>query len=347
MKVHNYIVLAVCLALLQCSSTSEKNRESVEVSNTEKVNGVSFVAPPKKIGASEVSKPKEKLGANYLSLMPYAFIPENSTDLKYDSKWQWWGETSKGTIEIIRLAKAEGYKIMLKPHVWKRHGEFTGNHKYEEESKWKEFEGSYEAYILHYAKIADSMNVSMFCIGTEWEKFALERKAFWRKLIKKVRKEFSGKLTYAANWDEYEKIYFWEELDFIGIDAYFPLVDSKTPTVSEITRELKEYEKQVNALSDSTNKRILFTEYGYRSRDQSALRPWEADRVGEANMIGQQNAYEGFYQTFWNKKYLAGGFIWKWFSNYEESGGEQHNGFTPQNKPVEKTIARTYSKQLD
>lgn len=344
MQIPKYLLFLLATVLLQCSGTTE-NKKSInaEFANN-KINGVSFVAPPKAIGIYEVNQPKEIIKANYLSIMPYAFIPENSTELKYNSEWQWWGEKSEGTIETIRLAKEAGYKIMLKPHVWKRHGEFTGNHEYSEGKEWKEFEEKYEGYILNYAKIADSLDVSIFCLGTEWEKFVLSRRTFWKQLIKKIRNVYKGKLTYAANWDEYERIYFWEDLDFIGIDAYFPLVETVTPSVEEIKGALNKYELTLRALSDSTNTQILFTEYGYRSRDKTAFKPWEADRVGEANMLAQQNAYDGFYQVFWSKNYIAGGFIWKWFTNYKEAGGKQHNGFTPQNKTVEKVILKVYSE---
>jgi hypothetical protein len=43
-----------------------------------------------------------------------------------------------------------------------------------------------------------------------------------------IRKIYTGKLTYAANWDDFDKVPFWKELDYIGIDAYFPLSDAAT-----------------------------------------------------------------------------------------------------------------------
>jgi hypothetical protein len=43
-------------------------------------------------------------------------------------------------------------------------------------------------------------------------------------------------LTYAANWDKYDQVSFWDELDFIGIQAYFPLTDQTNPSAEEIKK---------------------------------------------------------------------------------------------------------------
>jgi hypothetical protein len=45
-----------------------------------------------------------------------------------------------------------------------------------------------------------------------------------------------GKLTYAANWDKYDQVSFWDELDFIEIQAYFPLTAQTSPTAEEIKK---------------------------------------------------------------------------------------------------------------
>lgn len=316
----------------------------------EKMNGVSFVAPSNEIGKAEVLLPKSTINSNYLSIMPYGFIPENGTDLKFNSEWQWWGEKAVGTQKTIQLAKAEGYKIMLKPHVWKKRGSYTGHHTYDNPKDWLAFEKSYSSYILHFAKIAEQGKVDLFCIGTEWEKFALARPNYWFNLIKEVRKIYKGKLTYAANWDEYKRISFWKELDYIGVDAYFPLVNSETPKIPELKKALTPYFKEVKELSEKMDKKIIFTEFGYRSKNNTAEKPWESEREGVVNLKAQENAYQAFFETFWNQNFVAGGFIWKWFTNYEKAGGPEHNGFTPQNKPVESLIKKWYSNinyQLD
>ena len=43
------------------------------------------------------------------------------------------------------------------------------------------------------------------------------------------------------------------------------------------------------------------------------IKPWQSDRVGEVNTKGQENGYDGFFQSFWEEEFVAGGFLWKWF----------------------------------
>ena len=47
----------------------------------------------------------------------------------------------------------------------------------------------------------------------------------WRALIAEVRQHTDAPLTYAANWTDYRQVPFWDALDIIGIQAYFPLTD--------------------------------------------------------------------------------------------------------------------------
>ncbi len=333
------------LLLLQCSNSASKKEQlkNNKWDSSIKINGVSFVSPSKEIGQKEVNGPKEALFSNYLSLMPYGFVAKGSTDLVFNSEWQWWGEKTQGINKMIEIAHEGNYDIMLKPHVWKRHGEFTGDHSHDNIEDWQAFEKSFEKYVLHFAEIAENTGIAIFCIGTEWENFVVERPLFWKELIQKVRQKYSGKLTYAANWDEYQKIPFWEDLDFIGVDAYFPLVNDKTPSVKSLESALIPFESQLKIFSDSLQKQILFTEYGYRSKNNSTFKPWESGREGEVNLQAQSNAYQAFYNTFWSKPFIAGGFLWKWFPNTDEFGGLDNNGFTPQNKPVEKIIKSEYS----
>lgn len=309
-----------------------------------KINGVSFVAPPKAFSAEQLQKPKQKVAANALSIMPYGYVSDHSNVVQFNSKWQWWGERIAGCKASIQMAKAAGYQVMVKPQIWIRHGAFTGHHAYSSEEDWTKFEHSYQDFILTFARIADSLEADFFCVGTEWEYFVEARPAFWAQLIEKVRDVYSGHLTYAANWDEYQKTPFWAQLDYIGVDAYFPLVETITPSAKEVETALAPYKEDLKNFSAQYEKQILFTEYGYRSRDKTAFKPWDAERSGNANSAAQVNAYRGFYQSFWDSDFVAGGFIWKWFTNYKNSGGEHHNGFTPQNKAVESTIQKVYSK---
>ncbi len=307
-----------------------------------KINGVSFVSPPKAFDDSLIRFPKQKIKANWLCLMPFGFIGSSSNQVTYNGEWQWWGEKKAGIEAMIKMAKKEGYQLMLKPQIWIRHGAFTGHHKYDIESDWSAFEASYSQFILDYAEVAEKHHVELFCIGTELEAFTQGRPLYWQKLIKRIRSIYSGQLTYASNWDEYKRVPFWRELDYIGIDAYFPMSKNNQPSEIELKETWKALAIQLENFSEQNDKLILLTEYGYRSKEGSAIEPWDSNPYGAIDLNLQIKMYEALYSQVWSKDFVVGGFIWKWFPNHLQSGGKNNNGFTPQNKPVEAIIRKYY-----
>ena len=188
------------------------------------------------------------------------------------------------------------------------------------------------------------INAEIFCIGTELEKFVLNRPQFWEQLIRTIRKVYKGKLTYAANWDEYKKLTFWNQLDFIGVDAYFPLSEKETPTVTDFEKGWKPHKIEIQQLQKKFQKPILFTEYGYRSVHFNGKQPWKVDDIeGNINFQAQVNGLQAIHNQFWKEDWFAGGFVWKWFHAHEKSGGKNNNRFTPQNKPAEQLLKKLHS----
>ncbi|GAA4238644.1 hypothetical protein GCM10022291_29920 [Postechiella marina] len=308
-----------------------------------KINGISFVASRDKINERHVS-PVVNVNANYAAIMPFGFISNLShPDIKFNTERQWFGETKVGAKHYIETLKKANIKIMLKPQIWIRRGEFTGYVKMKNEADWKVLEKAYSNFILTYAQLAQETNTEIFCIGTELEQFVINRPDYWLALIKEIKTIYKGKLTYAANWDEFKRTPFWSELDYIGVDAYFPVSSDKTPSVEACLKGWEAHKSTIQLFSKRYNKPILFTEYGYRSVDFSAKEPWASDRnMTQVNLEAQTNATKALFETFWSEDWFAGGFIWKWHHNYESSGGKNNSRFTPQNKPVEALLKKQY-----
>ncbi|RKR15181.1 hypothetical protein CLV91_1263 [Maribacter vaceletii] len=326
--------IGLLFLLLQISCASQKSA---------KINGVSFVSSREKATQENVNNVLN-IYANHAAVMPFGFIRDiNSPEIFFNTERQWFGETKNGAEQYVNILHKNKVKVMLKPQIWIRRGEFTGTLKMKTEQDWVALENSYEKFIITYAQLAKESKIELFCIGTELEQFVVHRPDYWRQLITKIRSIYKGKLTYAANWDEYPKVPFWKELDFIGVDAYFPLCESKTPTVEELKQGWQPWKIKMKAISDSNNKPIIFTEYGYRSVDYTAKKPWTVDRTDEAvNLKAQANAKEAIFSEFWQEDWFAGGYVWKWFLDYKNVGGEKDNRFTPQNKPAEKIIKSFY-----
>ncbi|MCB0617475.1 MAG: hypothetical protein KDC41_01865, partial [Saprospiraceae bacterium] len=198
------------------------------------------------------------------------------------------------------------------------------------------------------ARLAEAEQFDMLCIGTELYQTAVQREADWRALIAKVRQVYSGKLTYAANfYEEYERIRFWDALDLIGIQAYYPLTDSHHPTLDELLSGWQPHYKRINALRKKWKKPVLFTEVGYRSMPDAAVKPWEWPNGKEVkdDLVSPQTqalCYEAMFRTFWREDWLQGIFLWKWSrSNYHPEGLHDRHArtepisFTPKKEGLE------------
>ena len=277
----------------------------------------------------------------------------------YDSPTM--GDNRGDSLEVVRresiwkgqidIAHSSGFKVFMKPHVWVHNtsgGKWRSDIFPANEDNWKLWENNYREYILLYANIAAQNNVEMFCIGTELSRLSVEKTDFWEDLIREVRTIYSGKITYAANWNtEFEEITFWDKLDYIGIQAYFPLVRNKYPTVEQLSKGWDKYSPAMEAIHKKYNLKILFTEMGYKSTADSAIEPWEwIENYSNADQLvsteTQANCYRAFFNTIWRKEWFAGVHIWQLRSDYGANGLKNKMDFTPQGKPAENVIAKGF-----
>jgi len=311
----------------------------------EKIGGLTVVAPPQEY-TTDPMPAVTAVNANWIALVPFAFNSISNPKVSYGSSRQWWGERKEGVIKSIQLAKAQGLKIMIKPQVW-MHSTWVGDMDFKKESDWKIWEDSFREYIMTFVDIAVEHDVEMICVGTEFRNAVREREQFWRKLITEIRSKYNGKLTYSANWDDYEKVPFWDMLDFIGISAYFPLSEYDTPNQlylsfrwNKVVNKLEKYAKKIG-------RPILFTEYGYLSVDGAAGKTWLLEKKVhdlDINEKAQANALGALYSAFWDEDWWMGGFLWKWFPNGQGHEGYPERDYTPQGKLGEEVLAKWYKK---
>lgn len=326
-----------------------KKETAVEIAleplhGTNKINGLTFVAPPRPFSENPMP-PITSIGANWIAVIPYAFTRQGVPDVRYSENGkQWWGERPVGIRESVRLAHEAGIKVMLKPQVWVPRG-WTGNLNFPTDSSWTLWENGYERYILRFAALADSIGAEMFCIGTEFRISIERRPQFWTALIQKIKAVYHGKLTYSSNWDDWDKVPFWSELDYIGLGGYFPLVDADLPTVDALKKAWKPINHRLQAFSKQHNKPILFTEWGYLSVDGCGWRNWELEKkikMCNINHQAQANCMEAMLATFHQEPWWAGSFLWKWFPNMHGHEGYPERDYTPQGKIAEETLKKWY-----
>ena len=342
------IVLTLWFFNFNCNpSADDKNPTFDFPPVSEKMKGISFVAPPQEFSENPMPAIKS-VGSDWVAVIPYAFTPNEKPELYFNSNRQWWGERPEGIKETVRLAQDANLKIVMKPQIWIRGG-WVGSMDFSTKKDWEAWESDYRDYILTFAKIADSLNVEVFCIGTELKISVIKREKFWRSLIQEIKSIYQGKLIYAANWDEYEQVPFWDEMDFIGVDAYFPLVNKKTPSVSSLKKAWQPILKKLKKFSTKHNKPIVFSEFGYMSLDGCAYNTWELESKRSetpVNELAQANALDALFEVFWNEDWWGGGFIWKWYPNYQKGEGRRAKfragDYTPQGKQSEEILKKWY-----
>jgi hypothetical protein len=254
--------------------------------------------------------------------------------------------TDDAVVHAIRKAHELGMKVMLKPHldlIDESDGSWRGEIGSLRESDWEKWFEDYTDFIMHYVKIAEKEKVEIFCVGTELSTAATAKGYMWESLISKVRSKYSGLITYAAHWDRYQDIRFWDKLDFVGINAYFPLTRKLDPTYEELVEGLKKWTVEMENFQELVQKPIIFPEIGCASADGAAIRPWEHVQRTEINLTLQKDYYRAIMDTFWEKEWFYGLYWWYWGTNVR-MGGEFNAGFLPQNKPAQEVVKNRYSK---
>jgi hypothetical protein len=341
-SIHTVIVL-LCILCFQCNSENKKHVikqkgahlfGSLDTTNIKVLNNTHY---------------------NWITLVPWGFQDsyKSAKVTHHDSEGKNIKSGNEELFKRISLLKSKGYKVFIKPHVWVDtiiDGKWRSAIYPKNDTDWEIWQESYRDFIFRYAKVAEEAKADMFCIGTEFSRLAIEKPLFWRSLIIDLRKIFSGKLTYAANWNStYEKISFWDHLDFIGIQAYFPLTKSDFPSVEDISKGWQKYIPSMEALKSKYNKDVLFTELGYKSTSNAAVKPWVwAENTIETDSLSfktQSNIYQSFFTTIWPKDWFAGVHIWQIRTDYIRGDDINNTDFITQGKPVEKIIEQYFNKK--
>jgi hypothetical protein len=283
----------------------------------------------------------------WVSLSPFMWqetvtTPTVTTDPLYES----WAPTPAQITHASETAHDRGLHVMLKPHMW-----ITGSRDWRAQismstdADWERWFRSYGDAMIRHAAQAESLGVELFCVGTEL-RGTLTETSRWRQLIAELRSVFSGRLTYAANWDgEFGEVEFWDALDYIGVQAYFPLSDAAAPDLANLIAAWEEPVSRLAALAERSGKPIIFTEIGYRSIRHAATEPWGWGSFiffEKVSKQAQQSAYEAFFTAVWDRPWFAGTFMWVWYPRENPKSGYFGRGFSPQDKPAANTLAKWF-----
>ena len=257
---------------------------------------------------------------------------------------------------VIDLAHALGIRVLLKPQLdfsaESDPSRFRGHigSAFTTAPQWEAWFASYRQFMTRYAALAEAADVDMLSIGVELGG-TTHREEEWRTTIREVRRVFSGPITYSSlsstgappPHGEEKRIVWWDAVDYIGVDAYYPLTNKNDPTVAELKEAWtsRGYPSLLEDLSRKFAKPLIFTEFGYRSVDGASRTPGAYLTKSPVDLQEQADAYQAALEVLWGRPWLAGIFWWQWFAD-PRFGGVTNDDFTPFGKPAEQML-RTFS----
>ena len=252
------------------------------------------------------------MGVNSITIHPYARINEDGS-----VTWRQWPK-DKPPIYFtrpIREAHTRGLSIMIKPHLayWGSSFSWRGDIKFEDPAARQRFFDTYRTWIVEMARI--SADADIFVVGAELKHF-IGYDQWWKEVIADVRRVSKSKLTYAANWDSYNKIKFWKDLDYIGVQGYFPITAQPAPDRAALENGWKPVIAQLKGLYREYKKPVLFTEFGYNRSMRTAKEPWayDQDHAEEAEQLQALCLEVGLEILAKEKSWFHGAWLWKWFA---------------------------------
>lgn len=250
----------------------------------------------------------------------------------------------------IKEAQKRGLTFMMKPHLayWGSKFSWRGEIAFgDDEEAWKRFFAGYESWIVKLAQM--SQGADCFVVGTELDR-TLHREKEWRQIIAAVRRVYPGRLTYAANWSDYTRVPFWDALDAVGIQAYFPLAKPTTPRAdgsaspppsrAALTKRWGEIRRELELYSRMTKKPIVFTELGYNCGEKVVTEPWDAKRGSKSWAPLQALCLEIALETIEASPALSGSYLWKWFP-----GRRQPRDFNVESPHLRKVLNQCWKRR--
>jgi len=279
-------------------------------------------------------------GIKWVLIIPDWFVDNNEGEVIYPfyesngsfpnpTNWITPTLTDEQVRHLIREAKKRGFKVVLKPHVDPM--DYGMNPLASRGSlnppSWDNWFDSYDSFITHYAKIAEEEKVELFVVGTELDSAVRASDSQWRRIIKDVRSDYKGPITYSAaclepeenkDWRQQcyapKQVKFWDALDYIGFEPYFGLTNKNNPSVEELKQAFNEkFSVFAEPLAEKYNKKILLTEVAFHSYDGFNKKGLMGSDNGVMDLQEQAELYEALFQSIEENNYIKGTYLWAWY----------------------------------
>jgi hypothetical protein len=292
-----------------------------------------------------------RLGATWVSLTPFGRtwdLKPSGVDPSFEAPFS---ENRRAVTNAVRQAHAAGLRVLLVPHLWVETGDWRGELDPGSDDAWAEWAHGYRHFLLEWAKVAQTAHADMFSVGVELRSWVTTTNApLFSDIVRDVRRTYSGLLTYAANWDDVEDTVIWGDLDVIGLNAFFPLATKDGAAFAELLSGGVDVAKRVRAIAESWQKPVMFTEIGYTTRKDPAVKPWVwPDRMShvELDQGAQADAYEALIAPLLDEPWFAGFFVWRIYADPDDMSQEAEWGFSPRGKLAELVVRDAFSARWE
>ena len=289
----------------------------------------------------------EELGATWVSLTPFGRVADlapSGVSLTFEQPFE---ENRVAVGRAIDQAHEAGLKVLLVPHLWVESGGWRGELDPGSDDDWSRFARSYRDFLLAWARVAREHGADMLALGVELRSLVTTAHAeSFVALAREVRALYPGLLTYASNWDDVDDAVPLGEVDLIGVNAFFPLTEQSGASTEELLRGGERVAERLRAVAERWQKPVVLTEFGYTTRADPALRPWEwPDRMSHVTVdeAAQARAYYGLLAPLMNEPWLAGAFVWRLYADPQDLSQEAEWGFSPRGKLAELVLRDAYA----
>lgn len=284
------------------------------------------------------------LGVDAVAIVPYARHPTADEPIPIGFFRSPRKETDGGVIHTALQAKTRGMSVLIKPQL---EGPWPGFIKMSSTEDWDAFFREYERFVVHYAMLAELVQADVLSIGVELVEATNGQDERWRQIANRTREVFGGDLVYAANWGgEFERVAFWDALDYVGIDSYYPLSESDAPTDEELRAGAAAIIERVHGVQQTYGKPVLFTEIGYSGSQMPWKEPWADGGRVAGDPSAQARAFEAMTAAMQNGReagWIAGTYWWKWSTSLASGGGPADASHRFHDKAAERVLAAWYT----
>lgn len=281
----------------------------------------------------------QKMGAGWVAITPFGRVWDlrgTGVDLTFEQPFE---KNREDVRRAIAMAHARGLKVMLVPHLWVETGGWRALIDPGSDAGWERWARSYGDFLRAWARVAEESRVELLSVGVELRSWVTTTRApSFAALVKQVRRIYRGALTYSGNWDDVDQTVILGDLDVIGINAFYPLADKDGAPESALAEGGRLVQAKVHALAEAWGKPVLFTEIGYTTRPNPAIKPWEwPDKMQNVKVdeAAQATAYRCLIAPLLDEPLFAGFFVWRLYADPDDVSQEAEWGYSPRGKLAE------------